>query len=151
MCDVLLDGALLIAFRVVAMVVGFCFVLMFFFVPETFWDRTPRPHAKTRRTGLVNLSKIFSHNQLEEKAEVSTGGDGSMDMRKLAIGNAALGTGHATIAERRQQKNAQHVGFADPAQDHSEPKNEAGKGLEMGSYVSGTNMQSFSIANPLHT
>lgn len=101
------------------MVVGFCFVLMFFFVPETFWDRTPRPHSKSRRTTLANLSKIFSHEShhevQEETPAVYTGGDGSIDMRKLAIGNSASATGTrcATIAERRQQKLKQHVGFAD--------------------------------------
>ena len=101
------------------MVVGFCFVLMFFFVPETFWDRTPRPHSKSRRTTLANISKIFSHEShhepQEEKPAVYTGGDGSIDMRKLAIGNSASATGtkRATIVERRQQKLKQHVGFAD--------------------------------------
>ncbi len=141
-------GPVLMAFRIVAMVVAFCFVLMFFFVPETFWDRTPRPHAKSRRTGLVNLSKIFSHN--DDKADVSTGGDGSMDLRRLAIGNSACGTGHATIAQRRQQKNGQHVGFAEPAQDYSESRKEAGKGLEMGPYVSGPVIGMSSAANPIH-
>ncbi|KAF7548076.1 hypothetical protein G7Z17_g7285 [Cylindrodendrum hubeiense] len=33
-------------FWIVAMVVGFCFVLLFLFVPETFWDRTPHPKTK---------------------------------------------------------------------------------------------------------
>ena len=107
------------------MVVGFCFALMFLFVPETFWDRTPRPHTKSKRPGLGNLSRIFSHNQHEEKGHLNTtGGDGSMDMRKLAIGNSNAGTGHATIAERRQQKHSQHVGFADPPQTHGEIKGE---------------------------
>ncbi|KAF2105205.1 major facilitator superfamily domain-containing protein [Lophiotrema nucula] len=36
-------------FWVVAMVVGFCFFLIFFFVPETFWDRTPRARDRGRR------------------------------------------------------------------------------------------------------
>lgn len=34
-------------FWVVAMVVGFCGVLLFVFVPETFWDRTPHQRPKT--------------------------------------------------------------------------------------------------------
>jgi hypothetical protein len=34
----------------VAIIAGFCFVLLFFFVPETFWDRTPRP--RTKRPGM---------------------------------------------------------------------------------------------------
>lgn len=29
------------------MVVGFCGILLFFFTPETFWDRTPHPRPKT--------------------------------------------------------------------------------------------------------
>ncbi|KAJ9499861.1 hypothetical protein H2202_004851 [Exophiala xenobiotica] len=47
-------------FWVVAMVVGLCLCLLFFFVPETFWDRTPR--AKSRRpTHQRSLSSIFRH------------------------------------------------------------------------------------------
>ena len=129
--------------RVVAMVVGLCFVLTFLFVPETFWDRTPRPHSKSRRTGLANLSRVFhpTSNVQNEKGELSAGGDvggdGASDMRRLAIGNSAsaAGSGHATIAERRRQKNAQHVGFADQAQKESEDsseKDEAVMGLESG-------------------
>jgi hypothetical protein len=42
--------------RIVAMVVGFCTVLLFFFVPESFWDRTP--HAKHRKSTIsINVSK----------------------------------------------------------------------------------------------
>lgn len=41
--------------RIVAMIVGFCLFLMFLFVPETFWDRTPRPRSKSRFASLSNL------------------------------------------------------------------------------------------------
>ena len=104
------------------MVVGFCFFLMFLFVPETFWDRTPRPRSKSRRTALANISKIFSHDShhepQDEKQGVYTGGEDSLDMRKLATGNSASAaeTGRATIAERRMQKHTHHVGFADQAE-----------------------------------
>ncbi|KAF2824115.1 MFS general substrate transporter [Ophiobolus disseminans] len=37
-------------FWVTAMVVGFCFFLIFFFVPETFWDRAPRPAKRHTRS-----------------------------------------------------------------------------------------------------
>ena len=108
------------------MVVGFCFVLMFLFVPETFWDRTPRPHSKSLRTGLASLSRIFHHNAQDEEGGLSAGGDGSSDMRKLAIGNSAsaAASSRATIAERRQQRNAQHVGFADQVQKDCEDPSE---------------------------
>ncbi|KAH8802727.1 putative MFS transporter [Xylogone sp. PMI_703] len=44
-------------FWVVAIIIGFCFVLLFLFVPETFWDRTPRPRDRSR-------SKKRSHRNL---------------------------------------------------------------------------------------
>ena len=110
------------------MVVGFCFVIVFLFVPETFWDRTPRPHSKSRRTGLASLSRIFHHARegQSDKGGLSAGGDGPSDMRRLAIGNSASaeGSGRPTIAERRQQRNAQHVGFVDQAQKESEGSSE---------------------------
>ena len=40
-------------FWITAIVVGFCFFLIFFFVPETFWDRRPQParrHTRSRST-----------------------------------------------------------------------------------------------------
>ena len=95
------------------MVVGFCFVLMFLFVPETFWDRTPRPH-KSRKTTFAALSAIFHHPH-ERKSATEFGTDGASDVRRLAIGNAANNAayGSATIAERRRNKQSQHhVGFA---------------------------------------
>ena len=105
----------------VAIVVGFCFVLMFLFVPETFWDRTPQPHAKSRRAGLASISKIFHHHPYDEKSDLPSNKDGASDLRKLAINNSrhAVGAGHATIAERRQQNKNSHVGFADEGQDSS--------------------------------
>ncbi|KAK4189164.1 major facilitator superfamily domain-containing protein [Podospora australis] len=39
-------------FWVVAMVVGVCGILLFLFVPETFWDRAPRPRKKSKRPAL---------------------------------------------------------------------------------------------------
>ena len=88
------------------MVVGFCFVLVFLFVPETFWDRTPRPHAKSKRHPLASLSKIFHHGDHDKKSTADLGGDEALDARKLAIGNSG------TIAQRRHEKNTHHVGFA---------------------------------------
>jgi len=115
------------------MIVAFCFFMVFFFVPETFWDRTPRPQKKTRKSAFPSISQIFHHpHHHGEKGTISVGGDGSSDMRKLAIGNAAsaAGTAPMTIAERRHKKNQHHVGFAvnneatdekDDANSHSVP------------------------------
>ena len=98
-------------------------MLTFLFLPETFWDRTPRPHSKARKTSRANLSRIFSPHH-GNRSEVSTGGDGSTDMRKLAIGDSILGSDHATIAGRRRQKHEHHVEFTDQALNLTEIKDE---------------------------
>lgn len=97
------------------MIVGFCFVLLFLFVPETFWDRTPRPKEKSRKgTFASSLSTMF-HQPTRRPSDAAIGGDGPADIRKLAIEQSATAAGNrpATIAERRQKKNQPHVGFAD--------------------------------------
>ncbi|OOF90845.1 hypothetical protein ASPCADRAFT_211802 [Aspergillus carbonarius ITEM 5010] len=49
-------------FWIVAIVVGACLVLLFFFVPETFWDRTPRPRRAHKRPSFYHsVSNIVSH------------------------------------------------------------------------------------------
>ncbi|KAF9889849.1 hypothetical protein FE257_006939 [Aspergillus nanangensis] len=50
-------------FWVVAMIVGACLVTLFFFVPETIWDRTPRARQSRKRPGLAHrsVSDIMSH------------------------------------------------------------------------------------------
>ncbi|KAE8139548.1 major facilitator superfamily domain-containing protein [Aspergillus pseudotamarii] len=48
-------------FWIVSIVVGACLVLLFFFVPETFWDRTPRPRARKRPHLYRSVSDLVSH------------------------------------------------------------------------------------------
>ncbi|KAL1301606.1 hypothetical protein AAFC00_005835 [Neodothiora populina] len=59
-------------FWIVAMVVGFGLALLFLFVPETFWDRTPRPHhwdqhhdrpQRPRQASMLSLASIFRHER----------------------------------------------------------------------------------------
>lgn len=87
--------------------------MVFLFVPETFWDRTP--HAKSRKGNFASLSKIFHHHPHDEKSATNTGGEASSDLRRLAVGNATGSTAarQATIAERRQQSQVLRVGFSD--------------------------------------
>lgn len=54
--------------RVVAIVVGFGGLLLFFFVPETFWDRTPRPKSR-RPTARRSFSNLL--HPLHHKPEIS--------------------------------------------------------------------------------
>lgn len=49
-------------FWITAMIGALCFFLLLFFVPETFWDRTPKPHKTRRRksTGLHSKAPIVN-------------------------------------------------------------------------------------------
>lgn len=49
-------------FWIIAMIVTFCVALLFFFVPETFWDRTPRPASRTQ----VSLLRRWSTYKLPQ-------------------------------------------------------------------------------------
>lgn len=52
-----------------AIVVGFSGILLFFFVPETFWDRTPRPKSR-RPTAHRSISNLL-HHPLHHKASAA--------------------------------------------------------------------------------
>ncbi|KAL8952108.1 MAG: hypothetical protein Q9222_001976 [Ikaeria aurantiellina] len=102
-------------FWIVAIVVGFCFFLMFFFVPETFWDRTPRPHDKSRKPVFKNISGLFHHPHHERKSKHSLGEDLTKEPSNTTVLNRTdtNQAANATIAERRHEKHSHHVGFAD--------------------------------------
>lgn len=62
-------------FWIVSIVVGFNFFLLFFFVPETFWDRTPRPKQHSTRPSLIHraassLSRATGISRDSKKREV---------------------------------------------------------------------------------
>lgn len=51
-------------FWIVAIITGGCLICIFFFIPETFWDRTPRPHRHHKRPNLHrSVSNIISHGR----------------------------------------------------------------------------------------
>lgn len=87
------------------MIVSFCFFLMFFFVPETFWDRTPRPRSKSRKPAFASISNLFIHSA--EKDHNNTHNSDGVD-RRLATG------GVASLAKPKmgREKSHQRVGFA---------------------------------------
>ncbi|MCJ1285411.1 hypothetical protein MMC26_004751 [Xylographa opegraphella] len=145
-------------FWVVAMIVTFCFALIFFFVPETFWDRTPRPHAhsKSRKSTLGSISAFFgsvNHTKTLPKDEGYHGGDATNEIRKYALGNsmksAAPDPSAGTIAQRRQQKNKHHVGFADGPAPTQE---ELSEGVHPGSpeFYDASSRATSSLATPVY-
>lgn len=108
--------------RIVAIAGGFAGVLIFFFVPETFWDRTPRPrvhHHHLSRSVLSVVSRILTpgghHHREHHEALAAHENAGFSDDQKATLSSLATGTSlsKGTIAQRRQQKNEHHVGFAD--------------------------------------
>ncbi|KAI4092457.1 MAG: hypothetical protein L6R37_007572 [Teloschistes peruensis] len=102
---------------IVAIVVGFCFFLMFFFVPETFWDRTPQPQHKSHKpkSTLKSISGFFHHPHHDRKNKSSTVGHGVADTPQVMVTEptASIQATNTTIAKRRRQRGTHHVGFAD--------------------------------------
>ncbi|KAH4435595.1 hypothetical protein HBH86_132990 [Parastagonospora nodorum] len=97
-------------FWIVAIVVGLCFFLIFFFVPETFWDRAPRPAR--RHTTSRSSSKHRSHLHLPSR-------HAKKDAPATALQPPSNATAPADQAQlspsehpAKPHKHA-HVGFAD--------------------------------------
>jgi MFS family permease len=105
-------------FWIVAIVVTFGAVLLFFFVPETFWDRTPRPsrHSKNHRPRLmsnISLASIFHRGHTDTHAheaapELEKG-------EKFDFPHSESPT--KTKGEKRLSK---HAHFIEPASDDDE-------------------------------
>lgn len=86
------------AFWIIAMVVGFCFVLILLFVPETFWDRTPKPRTEHHQHHFLHRRH---HHDTDQTQHPRTEGD---DMASPAL---QLPTGSPTPPPK-----AAKVGFA---------------------------------------
>ncbi|RAL12174.1 putative MFS transporter [Aspergillus homomorphus CBS 101889] len=91
-------------FWVVAIVVGGCLALIFFFVPETFWDRTPRPHRPRKRPSIYRgMSNIMAHGFRGRHPHASRLEDPSPDEDV------------ASVQPKKAKKG--HVGFVEGADD----------------------------------
>lgn len=109
-------------FWIVAIVVGFAGCLLFLFVPETFWDRTPRPHKQNNRPHRPRLSShmsipsLFRHgngHQHDSPALVvkARPGDhdsyfGLEDSRELPDSPTKRTTRHAHFQDAGQEKES---------------------------------------------
>lgn len=107
-------------FWVVAIIVGFCGVTLYFFVPETFWDRTPTRKPKKRPSFLRRLSSRHGGHtprsgmhtprspappHLADTTRPSSPGiDGRHDHAEMHVGGAATPAG------------GHHIGWADQAE-----------------------------------
>ncbi|KAI4726784.1 MFS general substrate transporter [Aureobasidium sp. EXF-10728] len=108
-------------FWIVAIVVSFGAVLLFFFVPETFWDRTPRPsrhshkHHRPRLMSNISLASIFHRSHTDTHAheaapELEKG-------EKLDLTHTESPT--KTKGEKRLSR---HAHFSEPDDDEIAPE-----------------------------
>ncbi|KAI1087381.1 MFS general substrate transporter [Rostrohypoxylon terebratum] len=98
-------------FWIVAIVVAFCGSLLFFFVPETFWDRSPIP--RSRRTKRPSL---FSRRSSARQVSQSHLKEGVMVNREKPTVNTNEGTSaeshHSPDTPLSPRHRGVHVGFA---------------------------------------
>jgi hypothetical protein len=110
-------------FWIVAIIVGMCLVLLFFFVPETFWDRTPRPRvhkSKSPRITGHSVSDLISHGFRGRRPHVQPQ-DESADQP------------HPDPELAPKKSKHTHVGFADDQEDRTEAVE-----TEKSDFISGT-------------
>ncbi|KAF3482283.1 member of major facilitator superfamily multidrug-resistance protein [Arthroderma uncinatum] len=93
-------------FWIVAITTGFGAILVFFFVPETFWDRTPR--LRTKRPNMRRSVSDLVHGRRGRSSQPVTPAADEPD-RQLGAPPAAL----------KKQKDV-HVGFADAEKAEAE-------------------------------
>ncbi|KAL8294553.1 hypothetical protein RB597_007802 [Gaeumannomyces tritici] len=97
-------------FWIVAFVVAFCGVLLFLFVPETFWERVPHAKPKTpSRPGLFQRvsSRYIHHHHKPEQPDAQPA--------RPATAHAAP-THAASEALTHERRHDQHVMFAQSAE-----------------------------------
>ncbi|KAL7270031.1 hypothetical protein RUND412_007273 [Rhizina undulata] len=97
-------------FWVVAIVVGFNLGLLFFFVPETFWDRTPR--AKSRRSSFIHraASSVFSHTRRRSRSRSRRN---SVEASRAPVDDITAPPEEArnSIEERNPDGEIRHINF----------------------------------------
>lgn len=113
--------------RMVAIVVGFCFFLIFFFVPETFWDRTPRPRGRSHKRSSRSQSPGKHHFKMphlphhhEKKTPQPVEGD---TIAPAAASTTPPLSPASALASPRRPPRAHRVGFA-PDPEHDEKPEE---------------------------
>ncbi len=107
-------------FWIVAMFVGFCFFLIFFFVPETFWDRRPTPHRRHPRSRSVSPGKHHHHPHFHLGRKHSGKHPDEIEKVKSAAGPST--SLPASPEQHTKRHKGEHVGFANmeaPVHDHT--------------------------------
>jgi multidrug resistance protein len=103
-------------FWITAIVVGFCFFLIFFFVPETFWDRAPEPAKRHPRTRSKSPGKHNSHFHLPGMHHKKAADESQVPYAGSVPAAPVVTSPLPSLGEHpiKRQRNTHHVGFADP-------------------------------------
>jgi len=107
-------------FYIVAIIVGFGAVLLFLFVPETFWDRTPRPKLRRPSVARRSVSDLLHHKLHSEQPQQLPPAEG--------------GTPVARVMTARQQylhAHNTHARFEAASMDGAGEKTKAKPGLKL--------------------
>ncbi|KAL7621253.1 hypothetical protein AAE478_008570 [Parahypoxylon ruwenzoriense] len=115
-------------FWIVAMVVAVCGILLFFLVPETFWDRSPIPRPRRH----VKRPSLFSRRSSARQAPESRANDGATGKPAMNVDKEKTEESHDEAAPQTTQRRYKkvHVGFAsgpktdstpDPGHTHNPP------------------------------
>lgn len=96
--------------RVVTFVVAFGGSLLFFFVPETFWDRTPRPHHLTTHVPAIlrprSTRTTHDHDGVEEgDEEAAFSKSTEKNPRSVAFGKLPASLKINTASESNRKPN----------------------------------------------
>jgi MFS family permease len=110
-------------FWMVAIVVGFCFFLIFFFVPETFWERTPVPRERSSRARSRSPGK-HHHLHLPSIGKHARKSNPALAATKDGVEEATTPrTPQSPLASPSRPPRVHKVGFADDSgRDVSPPR-----------------------------
>lgn len=95
-------------FKITAIVVAFCFFLIFFFVPETFWDRAPTPHKRHTHARGDGTGKQHKHFHFASKSAKK-----SVEGLQITQLTSEYPTSTPIDEPHTKRPKAAHVGFAD--------------------------------------
>jgi hypothetical protein len=121
------------------MVVGFCGVLLFLFVPESYWDRTPVPKSRKHSKNASRFSIFSFHREShtehnDRHADQQSSNPDHANLEKTATFGSEKGTPPKRPGPTHRSTSTRHVGFApeenkqvsdDGAADHSNPVSES--------------------------
>ncbi|OMP88924.1 putative MFS-type transporter [Diplodia seriata] len=114
-------------FWIVAIIVGFSGVLLFFFVPETFWDRTPRPRRRHRKSRAASpagrstrhLGDLFHHHAKSTKSSHPDLHGVNEKLNEPENLKLHLPETPGSMGPRKRHNPNAHVGFADAEKPES--------------------------------